>query len=54
MIKLVREAYYKDGLHSMRIFYLLESYIFQTVVNSHKYLCIAFTYFKTELDVDYK
>lgn len=54
MIKVVREAYYKDGVHSTRIFYLLESYVFQTVTDRHKYLCIAFTYIKSELDDDYK
>lgn len=54
MIKLVRDAYYKDGQHSTRIYYLLESNVFQTTVSSHKYLCIAFTYFKSELDDDYK
>lgn len=54
MIKLVRDAYYKDGQHSNRIYYLLESNVFQTLINNHKYLCIAFTYFKSELDEDYK
>ena len=54
MIKLVRDAYYKDGQHSTRVYYLLESNVFQTTVSSHKYLCIAFTYFKSECDDDYK
>lgn len=54
MIKLVRDVYYKDGQHSNRIYYLLESNVFQTLINNHKYLCIAFTYFKSELDEDYK
>lgn len=54
MIKLVHDAYYKDGQRSTRIYYLLESNVFQTMVNSHKYLCIAFTYFKSELADDYK
>lgn len=54
MIKLVRDAYYKDGQHSNRIYYLLESNVFQTLINNHKYFCIAFTYFKSDLDDDYK
>lgn len=54
MIKLVREAHYKDGQHTTGIYYLLESYVFHTVANCNKYLCIAFTYIKSKLDEDYK
>ena len=54
MIKLVREEFFREEQQPTSISYLLEAYVFQTVANDHKYLCLAFTYIKSELDDEYK